>query len=251
MAYSYYESRTAERGGRSKNSGNSIFGKIIRFLSYVGLLVVGFYAVVSLLGVGQAIYPDYVSFLSDIVLIDFVLNVFKTIQTYIGGYVDFIFLGALFLLIWVFGKSTFGKIVGSLLFLVGIGANQIGKFVIDPLQVPEFLRNILTENSSVFTGIVDSSIAPYAESGGLLLSFLVVLLVVSTRKPKRIHTFFLRSALFFVILNLIITIALKFIDLSGASYVVYINVGVFYLLLVSYTFIVISSVFGILGAFKA
>lgn len=191
---------------------------------------------------------------TEIVLIDTIRETLQPIQDVVltvdflqdGFYQLLFFYIGMVLIFWTLVKSTFVKLLQTLIFtglFVLIFYSKDMSFIPITFTNPDWMVDALAMVDSYLDPVLSLNefVAPLAA----LVGTLVIWQLFATKKPKRIATFFLRAGsvvLFLAVLSIFATKAFEeFFDTSIFDTVRS------YLYIVSYDFFILGSAFGILG----
>jgi hypothetical protein len=238
------------RSKKGKYVENGVFGKIIRLIGFLAIGLSSFYLLLDKIrdGAGINAVPgfdklyDILSGLGLYSVID--LDIVITLSPYLPLF----FFGGLILLVWCLTNSTFGKVFSTIILVGGLVSDYINHFFFGGF--PDFFKLIPVEQ---INNIIPTDYSNYIFYGLFFLGFACFWLILINKKPFRFSGFFLRLGadilLIVVIIHGVVFLVPSVRDAVEGfgkvlSYITSYGYGSVYALFT------VSTVFGILGAFR-
>ena len=222
---------------------NGVFGKIIRTLGYV-LLLVSSVLILSELVLANTSY-------SLIAFLEPYANIVVNLVNQLGvSVVQYAFIGlvvGLLFLVWALRKGIILRLLISLLLIFVLAESVFHSNILFTgvlLTVPAFLDTAVTSVGSFIDQIISAS--SYVAPGAVLILVLFLWALFANKKPKRLSVNLVRTATVFLLFAVILAAlpSIFTVSLFTASWYIIVTL-VFYIL--TYALYILGGVFGVIG----
>lgn len=213
--------------------GNKFFGKLFRLIGFILIGVASIFAALNI-------------FNQSSIQIDFLMNLQSTLKGLPlldnDNHIIYLFFGGLSLLVWTLSKRIFTKIVFQVFVLV-LAALELS-------AAPTLLGLQGTFDLFDLSQIIDPVVnEPYIHLGVVVVILLFVWWLLNVRRPKRAFVSILRFALFILVFATILNFLPIVLPNDFFTAGIYPETILPIVHTIPYVFIILSSVFAILGVF--
>ena len=219
-----------------RNKDQHIVVRIIRVLSFAIILVTSVFILVKLL-LSTSLANNTI-FLT-------VKNFFNELPLAVVNYLELGFIIAIVILIWVRGKTIFGKILTTLLsgYVLLLAFNDVRTLLPYQLLAPSFLSGV---NLSFLNFISD--INEYLPYGIVLLTFIIISGILGN-KPKRISARLVKGGFVFIIFGMVVVFATGLLALNSEAMST-LDTVVTYIYAIAYALCGLGGALGVLGFYR-
>ena len=227
----------------NKRVYNSTFGKIVRTLGFLLVLVSSLYIATYLV-----LQNSTLPFVSNILpFADIINNVIAALPAFIEDYVSLILIIGLLLITWAIRKGIILRILITVVLLFGYFESAInGSSSLAPivLSQPSYMTTILDLFEPFYQQII--SLSEYVIPGVMVAAPMFLWALFANKKPGRFSVFMLRLGsitLFLAILMLVLG-DMFLTDLSLQNWYQTVQTSLY---LLTYLLFLVGSVFGVIG----
>ncbi len=227
----------------NKRVYNSTFGKIIRTLGFLLVLVSSLY-ISTFLVIQNSTLPFVENLLPFAEMID---DMIQTLPAFIGDYVGLLLIVGLLMITWAIRKGIVLRVLITAVLLFGYfesAINNSSSLAPIILSHPDFMGSVLDLIEPFYDQIVN--ISEYVVPGVMVAAPMFLWALFANKKPGRFSILMLRLgsiALFLAILMLVVG-DLFLTDLAAENWYLTVQTSLY---MVTYLVFIIGSVFGVLG----
>ena len=227
----------------NKRVYNSTFGKIVRTLGFLLVLVSSLY-IATFLVIQNSTLPLVGNILPFAELVD---DMIQTLPAFIGDYVGLLLIVGLLMITWAIRRGIILRVLITVLLLFGYFESAINNSSsLAPINLahPAFMASILDLVEPFYDQIV--GLSEYVVPGAMLAAPMFLWALFANKKPGRFSVLMLRLgsiALFLAILMLVVG-NLFLADLAAENWYLTVQTSLY---MVTYLVFLVGGVFGVLG----
>ena len=217
---------------KSKVRQNSIFGRVMRTIAYVALLIVSLFFTLLFLSTG--VFGEFE-------IVGKILEIYEKVKFLENPMIVAVsFYGGLLILVWCVGRSYLFRILTSVLLISTFFIASQGPILGDAVVFPDVISNILVKLSDIYE-LLPSII--------VVVFFLFIFVTFLKKKPARFSTWFVGLGLLAVFLMHVVNIGIYYAADFVADYLLTIIEVQLYLIFGGYAAMALGSMFGTIGCF--